>query len=159
VIGLDIHKAGTSDIDQLIAMREAFLREEHPDLTPDQIIAQRAVLEDYFTRHLNRDFWGYFAIVDAEIAAAVYLVAAERPAHPRLATGKLGTVLNVYTKPVYRRRGYASALLKQMLADAQQLGISLVELQATQAGKAVYDTLGFTVKQSAYTPMEYRLRP
>jgi len=153
---MDIRKASIHDLDQLLAMRTAFIKDLHPSVSDAEIDALRQTMVSYFTHHIGHDFFGYFAIDGETTAAAVYLVVQERPAMIRFKTGKIALFLNVYTLPGYRRRGYASALLQEAIADAKTLGVSLMELQASEMGLPVYEKLGFAVKQSEFTPMEYR---
>ena len=42
----------------------------------------------------------------------------EKPLSPMFITGRTGTVLNVYTKPAYRHRGYAKKIMEKLLLDA-----------------------------------------
>ncbi len=49
----------------------------------------------------------------------------------------------VGTLPEYLRCGYARALLNRCLQDAKKAGMDQISLQASPAGKLVYDSLGF----------------
>lgn len=49
----------------------------------------------------------------------------------------------VGTLPEYLRNGYARALLNRCLQDAKKAGMDQISLQASPAGKLVYDSLGF----------------
>ena len=153
---MEIRRATVQDIDLLIAMRTAFITQEHPDLSGEQIEAMVSKLQEYYPRHLNRDFWAYFAVTDGQAAAVAYLLVQERPANTRLPSGIIATILNVYTVPAFRRRGLASALLREVMEDARQFGASVIELLASEMGRSVYEKLGFVPSASAYTPMEYR---
>ena len=53
---------------------------------------------------------------------------------PSFITGKIGTVLNVYTKPEYRNNGCAKKLMTMMLEDSKAEGMSVIELKATEDG-------------------------
>lgn len=157
VTNLEIYRASINDMERIITVRLAFIRENHPSTTEAELTALRDSMITYFPQHIGRDCFFYLAMDGETTAAAVCLIVHEQPANLRANTGKLGLLLNVYTHPAYRRRGLATALLKEAIADAGKLGVSVVELQATEAGKAVYKKLGFLVRQSPYTPMEYRL--
>lgn len=50
-----------------------------------------------------------------------------KPATPSFINGRTGMVLNLYTKPEYRRKGIARKLLEQLLAEAQQMGLDFLE--------------------------------
>jgi GNAT superfamily N-acetyltransferase len=49
----------------------------------------------------------------------------------------------VATVPAARRRGLATAVMQQVLADARAAGCTSSTLQATDAGERLYSTLGF----------------
>jgi len=52
-------------------------------------------------------------------------------------------VLNVYTEPGWRRRGIAETLMRAVLAWADDAAVSSVVLHASDAGRGLYDRLGF----------------
>ena len=55
----------------------------------------------------------------------------------------MGTVLNVYTKPEYRNKGYAKKLMTMMLEDATAQDVSVIELKSTEDGYLLYKSVGF----------------
>jgi GNAT superfamily N-acetyltransferase len=54
-----------------------------------------------------------------------------------------GNILNVYTRPDYRRRGVARALMQVALDWCRANGIKSVILHASADGRALYENLGF----------------
>lgn len=54
-----------------------------------------------------------------------------------------GRVVNVYTEPDWRRRGVALALLERLLTEAESLGLGLLNLGTSDAGRPLYERLGF----------------
>jgi len=68
---------------------------------------------------------------------------------------RLAWVGMVLTLPGYRRRGFARCLLDKTLDRARELGIETVKLDATDAGRPLYESLGFRVEQ----PVERWARP
>lgn len=54
-----------------------------------------------------------------------------------------GLVLNVYTRPAYRRRGIATELLSLAVAEARATGLSRLRLQPTGDSRRVYERAGF----------------
>ncbi len=54
-------------------------------------------------------------------------------------------VLNVYTAPAARGRGYARTLMERILAECKERGVPTVVLHASPQGRPLYETLGFTV--------------
>ena len=82
----------------------------------------------------------------------------EKPMSPSFITGKTGTVLNVYTKPEYRHNGYAKRLMTMMLEDATKLGISVIDLKATEDGYPLYKSVGFEDVIAIYHNMKFVLK-
>ena len=70
----------------------------------------------------------------------------------RLLLGREGLVLNVYVAPAWRRRGVARRLMEVILDWAPQAGIVRLTLHASDAGRALYEQLGFV----ATNEMRYR---
>lgn len=59
-------------------------------------------------------------------------------------TGKKAYIMNMYTKPEYRRKGIAYKTLDLLVAEAKQRGIHAISLEATDMGKPLYEKYGFT---------------
>lgn len=59
-------------------------------------------------------------------------------------SGKKAYIMNMYTHPDYRRRGIAMEMLELLVAEAKKRGISRISLEATEAGKPLYEKYGFT---------------
>jgi GNAT superfamily N-acetyltransferase len=53
-------------------------------------------------------------------------------------------VLNMYTEPAYRRRGLARELMLTMIGWCRERGLKSVFLHASDAGRRLYEELGFT---------------
>jgi GNAT superfamily N-acetyltransferase len=53
------------------------------------------------------------------------------------------TILNVYTEPEHRRQGLARALMGEMLRWCHDQGFRAVTLDASDDGRALYESMGF----------------
>jgi GNAT superfamily N-acetyltransferase len=73
--------------------------------------------------------------------AAILGPAPPSPACP--AGGTLAYLLNFYTAPEARGRGVATALVKTVLAWCRERGVVRVTLHASDAGRRIYERLGF----------------
>jgi GNAT superfamily N-acetyltransferase len=112
----------------------------------------------YIKRHLNTDFFASLAEIDGQIVSTAYLATAEKPANASWPTGKIGTILNVFTFPEHRRKGCATACLNMLIDIAKRENCSYLELSASEMGKPVYEKLGFQVPApSHFTPMRLSL--
>ena len=58
-------------------------------------------------------------------------------------TGKKAYIMNMYTKPEYRRKGIAYKILDLLVAEAKQRGIHAISLEAKDIGKPLYEKYGF----------------
>ena len=138
-----LRKATRDDIDELVKFRLGFLKEDFKDMTKEQQIRIKEELLDYFTRHIGDDFIAYIAEENGEIVSSVFLVIIDKPANPHFLTGKIGNVLNVFTKCEYRKQGLASRLLNTMVEEAKTMQLSYLELMATECGYPLYKKIGF----------------
>ena len=59
-------------------------------------------------------------------------------------SGKKAYIMNMYTRPDYRRRGIAYRVLELLTAEAEMRQIDAVTLEATAAGRPLYEAFGFT---------------
>ncbi|XME02107.1 GNAT family N-acetyltransferase [Lachnospiraceae bacterium C1.1] len=63
-------------------------------------------------------------------------------------SGKKAYVMNMYTRPEYRRKGIARKTLDLLVNDAKSRGIECISLEATDMGKPLYENYGFTAMKS-----------
>lgn len=149
-------KAAAEDIEQLTKLRIAYLVEDMGELEEKDLEVIKRDLPDYFVRNLDKVIFGYAAKKEREIIACALLLVVEKPMSPAFLTGKTGTVLNVYTKPEHRHNGYARKLMNLLMNDASDMGLSVVELKATENGYPLYQSLGFQDTVSKYHQMDWR---
>lgn len=151
-----IEKATMQDIEQLTQLRLAYLLEDHGELNEKEQEIIKTKLPDYFTRNLNHNIFSYVVRIEQEIVACAWLLVVEKPMSPVFINGKTGTVLNVYTKPKHRCKGYGKQVMNMLLRDAVNMELSVVELKATEAGYSLYQSIGFKDVVSGYHQMEWR---
>lgn len=63
-------------------------------------------------------------------------------------SGKKAYVMNMYTKPAYRRKGIATKTLDLLIHDALRRGIKNITLEATDMGRPLYEKYGFIQMKS-----------
>ena len=149
-------KATIKDINGLTDLRLAYLQEDLGVITDKQLIQES--LPGYYEKHLNKDLMVYIARDDEDIVACAFLLIVEKPMSPSFITGKTGTVLNVYTKPEYRNKGYAKKLMTMMLEDATAQDVSVIELKSTEDGYSLYKSVGFEDVVVKYHNMKIALQ-
>ena len=58
-------------------------------------------------------------------------------------TGRKAYIMNMYTKPEYRRNGIAYKTLDLLIEEAKRNGITAISLEATDMGRPLYEKYGF----------------
>lgn len=58
-------------------------------------------------------------------------------------SGRKAYIMNMYTKPEYRRMGSAGKTLDMLIRDIRMRGIIAISLEATDMGRALYEKYGF----------------
>lgn len=58
-------------------------------------------------------------------------------------TGRKAYIMNMYTKPKYRRQGIAYKTLDLLVKEAKSRGITAISLEATDMGRPLYEKYGF----------------
>jgi ribosomal protein S18 acetylase RimI-like enzyme len=69
----------------------------------------------------------------------------EWPPHPFDPTAEhRGYLLNFWVEPEYRGKGLARSLVRDALAESRRRGLRVTALHASDAGRHVYERIGFT---------------
>lgn len=151
-----VENAGYQDAEELTCMRLAYLKEDYGTLQKKDEETIRELLPGYFRKHLNQDLFGYVVRDNEEIVSCALLLVTQKPMSPAFINGKTGTVLNVYTKPEHRHKGYAKAVMEYLMSEASKMNLSVVELKATDAGYSLYKAIGFEDDRSGYHLMKWK---
>lgn len=151
-------KATVQDISTLTELRIAYLQEDLGKITDADLELIKSSLPSYYEKHLNRDVMVYVARNEVDIVSCAFLLIVEKPMSPSFITGKTGTVLNVYTRSEYRKKGYAKKLMTMMLEDATAQGVSVIELKSTEDGYSLYKAVGFEDVIAKYHNMKIVLQ-
>lgn len=136
-----IRPAVAADIDALVEMRIAQLREEHADATCDI----RDALYAYFQELLTTGSQSYLVAEDADaVVGAAGISFFNKAPYYKNPTGKIAVVSSVFVVPEYRRLGIATALMQRQLRRAREYGCGELYVVASDAGIPLYESLGFT---------------
>ncbi len=58
-------------------------------------------------------------------------------------SGEKAYIMNMYTKPEYRRQGIAMKTLDLLVSEAKKKGVHAISLEATSVGRPLYEKYGF----------------
>lgn len=155
---MEFVRAEKKDVRALIESRVVYLRAAIGEMSEAEEAETRQKLLPFFHDHLERDLFVFCARDSKEgIVATAFLMVYEKPFRPDNGSGRYGVVYNVVTKDGFRGRGLATALVKHLLAGAEGMGLERVMLNATEAGRPIYEKLGFQERVSCDMNMVYEL--
>ncbi|MBQ7059161.1 MAG: GNAT family N-acetyltransferase [Firmicutes bacterium] len=150
-----VEKACPEDISTLVELRLAYLQEDNGTLEEETVRKIRQSLPDYYRETLNKNLFVYLIREKEEVVSCAFLLVVIKPMSPSFINGKTGTVLNVYTRPYARRKGYARKIMNTMIEDARTMGLSRMELKATEDGYPLYRAVGFMDDHEKYHNMTW----
>ncbi|MBQ1368245.1 MAG: GNAT family N-acetyltransferase [Firmicutes bacterium] len=153
---MEIEKARLDDTDELVELRLAYLEEDNGSLDFDMARKIRETLPDYYRSKLNKELFVYLIREDNVIVSCAFLLIVQKPMSPSFPNGKTGVVLNVYTRPSFRRKGYARKIMDGLIQDAERMQLSVIDLLATEDGYPLYQKVGFKDDEAKYHPMKWR---
>ncbi|AAF10251.1 GNAT family N-acetyltransferase [Deinococcus radiodurans] len=88
-------------------------------------------------------YTGFLAETDGEIVGGAGLLWQDLPPNPDTDLDVRGYVMNVYVRPDQRGQGLARRLLERVLDECAAHGVTQVSLHASEAGRPLYEKLGF----------------
>lgn len=139
-----IREVEESDIATMTDYRIDYLSElqgERDDIYKQKL---RAELINFFQIEIkNGRFFALMAEIDSEILAYGAMVIKRIPGDFNQSSYLEGDILNMYTIPSARRKGISSLILKRLLEEAKELGISKVALHTSKEGEKLYRKFGF----------------
>ena len=137
-------KAGTEDIDLLVETRIEVLRAANrlSDDTDMKQVEEQSRL--YYQEALKNGTHTAVLVFDGDRFAGAGGVSYYRvmPTYHN-PEGRKAYIMNMYTRPEYRRRGVAYRTLELRVEDARNRGISDISLEATAMGRPLYEKYGF----------------
>lgn len=138
-----VRPATVDDIGDLTAFRRAMF-----ESMGVHDVARLTAMETAVSAYLHdalpgETYHGWVAEIDGRVVGSGGLVIQHLPPGPRNLDGRQGYILNVYTVPEWRDQGIATAIVQAMLDYLQEIGVPVATLHATDAGRPIYERLGF----------------
>ncbi len=147
--------AEVADLELLVTLRLEYIRADLAELSGAEEAAIASQLRTWIPVNLGERFFAVLGFVDRSPASVAMLAVNEYPANPRFPNGRVGTVLNVWTRPAHRRLGLATGLLCEVIDLGERIGLSKLELLSSQIGQPLYAALGFVPSTDDHLPMEF----
>lgn len=145
---LAYRKAALYDLEDLVNMRIKVLRTANglPDSADMSLVETQT--RDYFERSLPNGGHVAYLVYDRDsiIGAGGVSFYQVMPTYCN-PSGKKAYLMNLYTDPVYRRRGIAWQTLDLLVKEARERGVDFITLETTKMGKPLYEKYGFIPMQ------------
>lgn len=141
-------KASLSDLEILTETRICVLRAANK-LTDDVDMTEvREQSRLYYKRALRDDAHVAYLVFEGDTfvgAGGVSFFQVMPTFHN--SSGWKAYIMNMYTAPDYRRCGIAYKMLDLLVAEAKERSITAISLEATEAGRPLYEKYGFVKMQ------------
>lgn len=137
-------KASIDDIDYLTKTRIEVLRAANglSDTADLSLVEQQSY--NYYKESLQSGHHMAYLAFDGDMFAGAGGVSFFRVmptcSNPN---GYKAYIMNMYTRPAYRRRGIAFRMLDLLTREAVKRGITHISLEATKMGRPLYEKYGF----------------
>jgi GNAT superfamily N-acetyltransferase len=140
-----IRPASMNDIPTIVAQRR-HMYEDMGYTDTARIDAMEAEFTLWLHDHLEDGHYQNWFLLDenGEIAAGAGLWLVEWPPQMMDFSPFRGYIMNVFTEPGHRNHGHARQLVHTILDWCKQNGIHTVSLHASECGRPVYASLGFS---------------
>ncbi|MBL1203190.1 MAG: GNAT family N-acetyltransferase [Nostoc sp. ZfuVER08] len=139
----NLRQANLQDLETLIQLRLELLREVGNIKTDCDTTKLAQAIRKYLGEKIpSGEFLAWVAEVDSQIVATSGLVFFQRPPSNGNLSGIEAYVMNVYTIPMWRGQGIATAVLKEIITFVKTTEAKRLCLYATEDGKRLYEKLG-----------------
>lgn len=142
---IEYRETSIEDLDRLVNLRIDFVLDIHPCNDIHEIKEIRRIAQAYFSDLITKNqYIGFIGFVDEKpVCGAGLLVYILPPLFPSVQRTQ-GHVLNFFTYPEYRNKGYGKGLMSFIIKKAKEKQISRLYLNATKMGEPLYRTCGFS---------------
>ena len=144
---IKIRTATKDDIEDLMNVRLEMLRIVNN--LSDSETFDTTLIEQSRNYFLNGNQTTVIAVDENKIvgcATISYINIMPTYSHP---TGNRAHLMNVYTNKNYRRQGIAKQMVSLLIEEAKSKGATEISLDATEDGRPLYKSLGFTENKEA----------
>ena len=145
ILEINFIKAGIEYLETLVDLRIEFIKDIHPEYGNKLIKKIYDSTIKYFKELFNdNSYIGFLGLnADNQIICTAGLLISFFPPLNTESCRKIGHILNFYTKPEYRKKGYGMNLMNYIKKVAREEGINKLVLNATKMGFSLYKKSGF----------------
>ena len=142
---LILKKVGIEYLEVLTDLRIEFIRDMHPEYENRFLTEIRKATINYLSELFNKELYiGFIGeSPEGEISCTAGLLIYYLPPLNSSTHRKIGHVLNFYTRPNHRKKGYGYELIEYIKTTARLEGIDRLVLNATKMGYNLYKKASF----------------
>lgn len=141
---IEYKKADMADIDFLTKTRIQVLRAANKLRDSADLSVVEKESYRYYQNTLNNGTHIAYLVFDDDVfvgtGAVSFYTVMPTYHNPK---GEKAYIMNMYTHPEYRRKGIAYKTLELLVSEAKARNISYISLEATEAGRPLYEKFGF----------------
>ena len=143
-MALEYKRATLADLDILVETRVEVLRAANRlDTSADMTQVERET-RAYYRSALADGTHTAYLVFDGDLfvgAGGVSYYSVMPTYHNP--TGQKAYIMNMYTRPAYRRQGIARRTLDLLMRNSKSRGVRAISLEATEMGRPLYEAYGF----------------
>ena len=141
---ITLQKIGIEQIEFLTKYRIEYLEEMQGELSPEYKAELEKGLNEYFSEAMQGErFFAYMALQGEKVVSFGAMVIKKIPGDANKPLYLEGDILNMYTVPEERRKGYSAVILQELIDEAGRRGISKISLHTSKDGEKLYRKFGF----------------
>lgn len=137
-----LRAAVPADLEMLVRHRQR-MWEDMGILAPGADDASKENYRAWLKRHLGDDLEGWVAVAGTQVLGSGLLWSQEWHPRPSVPLGTIPYLVSVFVEPTARKQGIARAITQAAIAAARASGHPRVALHASDAGRPLYESLGF----------------
>ena len=144
IMNLTYKKATLEDIDILVKTRIEVLRAANQLSNDTDMSEVKRQSYSYYQKAFRDDSHIAYLVFDETrfVGAGAVSFFQVMPTYHN-PSGNKAYIMNMYTKPEYRRKGIAIKILDILVKESNNKGITAISLEATDMGRPLYEKYGF----------------
>lgn len=104
--------------------------------------------KEYYSSNINKDLFSWGIFENNKIVAIGSLCLFKRIPYEENLSGLEGYILNIYTIPQFRHKGFANIILNEIISYASSANIKRLWLNSSEQGQNIYEKRGFKMKNN-----------
>ena len=143
-MSVTLREATAADLDAVMRHRRSMFADMRSG-DASELDAMEAASRPLFARALaDGTYRGWLAEDGGRVVAGGGIIMLPYHSSPRDPKPRRAWIVNMYTEPAHRRRGLARRLMDEMIRWCRGQRMTAVYLHASDEGRALYESLGFT---------------